>query len=72
MQGVQVKLCLNCSKPIVVSGNSRKVFCSKRCRQAFHSRAYFQRKKAKDPEWAKRSLEALMRWKEQHLMMRQN
>ena len=64
--GVQVRLCLNCARPFIVMTGSRKVFCSARCRNTFKSRLRRKRKRERDPEYARASLERLLRWKEAH------
>ena len=64
--GVQVKLCLTCSKPFVVIGEDRRVFCSPVCRRKFHDKLKRKRKRLRNPEWAKAELQRLLRWKEAH------
>jgi len=63
--GVQARLCLNCAKPFIVLSGSKKVFCSRRCRETFHSRLKRKRRRERDPAWAKAELERFMRWLEQ-------
>ena len=63
---VQVRLCLNCSKPFVVLAGSTKVFCSPRCRRIFHDKLKRKRKRERNPEWARAELQRLLRWKEAH------
>jgi len=64
--GVQVKLCLACSKPFVTLGEDRRVFCSPTCRRKFHDKLKRKRKRERNPEWARAELERLLRWKEEH------
>jgi len=64
--GVQLRLCLNCARPFIVMTGSRKVFCSARCRNTFKSRLRRKRKRERDPEYARASLERLLRWKQEH------
>jgi len=64
--GVQVKLCLTCSKPFVTLGEDKRVFCSPTCRKKFHDKLKRKRKRLRNPEWARAELERLLRWKAQH------
>jgi len=66
LSDVQVRLCLNCGAPIVVWANSRKVYCSQKCRSTASQRRYRKRKREKDPAWAQAEFERLLRWKEEH------
>ena len=66
LSDVQVRLCLNCGAPIVVWANSKKIFCSAKCRNTASRRRYRQRKRAADPVWAQAEFERLFRWKEAH------
>jgi len=70
--GVQVRLCLNCSKPFVVPSGSTKVYCSVVCRRRFHDKLKRRRRWAKDPEKARASLERLLEWKRQQKAQQKN
>jgi len=63
---VQVRLCLNCSKPFVVLAGSTKVFCSPRCRRIFHDRLKRKRRRERNPAWARAELQRLLQWKQEH------
>jgi len=64
--GVQVKLCLACSKPFVTFGEDKRVFCSPTCRRKFRDKLKRKRKREKNPDWARAELERLLRWKQEH------
>jgi len=66
--GVQVRLCLNCGKPLVVLSGDSKVYCSPTCRQRFHDKLRRRRKREKNPEWARAELQRLLRWKQERKM----